>query len=416
MKLDRRTFLQLGTAGLLAPSAGLALPRQSDERCFLFVYCSGGWDTTRVFTPLFDNPDASMESEATTSSASGIDFVDHPERPSVRWFFEQWGDQAAVLNGFEVQSLTHERCRQLVLTGRSDSGADDWPTILGAHSNRSLLLPHVILDGYAFTDRYSSKVVRVGDRGQLAKLLDGSALTQADGAIILPTTHAEALEEAALLARLKSLEAAAASGQEDAFVTAYRRAAKQHARLSELDLDFEVPLEGCERDVALDGAKAFDLFELGTTRCAMIRYNGWCNEGWDTHQNLELQSVNFQDLFSYLDLLMLDLQERDGLQDRVTIVVFSEMGRAPQLNSWGGKDHWTTTSAMLIGAGVQGGQVVGALDQSGLGQPVNLQTGQLQSGGTALLPAHIGATLLALGDVDPAEFTGSAAPIQALIR
>jgi hypothetical protein len=71
---------------------------------------------------------------------------------------------------------------------------------------------------------------------------------------------------------------------------------------------------------------------------------------------------------------------------------------------------------MLIGAGVQGGQVVGALNQGGLGQPINLQTGEIHPDGKALLPAHIGATLLALGDVDPGDFTGNAAPIQALIR
>jgi hypothetical protein len=356
-----------------------------------------------------------MEADATTSVQNGITFVDHPDRPGVRWFFEQWGEKTAVLSGFEVQSLTHERCKQLVLTGRSDSGVDDWPSILGAHSQHSLVLPHVILDGYAFTNQYSSQVVRVGDKGQLADLLDGSAVLNGDAIVSLPSSSAEALEEAALLTRLTSLSGGS-SGQEGQFLAAYKAASEQHRALLDYSLDFEIPIEGCERDIAADAGKAFDLFALGTTRCAMIRYNGWCGEGWDTHQNLELQSTNFQDLFSYLDLIMLDLSERPDLSDRVTIVVFSEMGRAIQLNNWGGKDHWTYTSAMLIGSGVQGGQVVGALDDGGKGQAIQLDTGELREAGTRLVPAHIGATLLALGDVDPGPFTDGAQPIEALIR
>ncbi len=421
MKLNRRTFLQWGSAGLVAPSTSLALPPATDERCFLFVYCSGGWDTTRVFTPLFDSPIASMEPEAVASTVGGIDFVDHPERPGVRWFFENWADQTAILNGFEVQSLTHERCQQLVLTGRSDTGADDWPSILGAHSKRNLVLPHVILDGYAFTQQHTGQVVRVGDKGQLADLLDGSALTDADQSVALPSSAAEALEESFLKARLKHTRTHASPGRAQDFMRDYLQATQQHQSLLDYRLDFEIPLEGCERDVAADCAKAFDLFELGTTRCAMVRYNGWCNEGWDTHQNLELQSVNFQDLFGYLDMGMQDLPSRtmaDGsqLKDRVTIMVFSEMGRALELNSWEGKDHWTTTSAMFIGAGIQGGQVVGAFDDLGVGAPIDLKTGEISSAGTMLMPGHVGATLLALGDVDPGPYIGRTDPILGLLK
>jgi len=421
MKLDRRTFLQLSSAGLLLPRQGLARPTSGADRFFLFVYCSGGWDTTRVFTPMFESPTAAMEPEATTSTVSGIEFVDHPARPGVRWFFENWGDQTAILNGFEVQSLTHGRCRQLVLTGRGDSGADDWPSILGAHSQDALVLPHVILDGYAYTNQHTDQVVRVGDKGQLAQLLDGSALTGADQAVSLPTAAAEDLEEAFLRQRLAGAGAAAGPGKESRFLQAYAQAADQHQALLGYDLDFDIAVEGCERDVAADCAKAFDLFELGTTRCAMVRHNGWCSEGWDTHQNLGLQSVNFQDLFTYLDAAMLDLATRtlsDGtpLRDRVTIMVFSEMGRAPQLNSWQGKDHWTNTSAMFIGSGIRGGGVIGAFGSDGVGQPIDLATGELHDSGTMLLPAHIGATLLALGDVDPGPYTGDVDPILGLLK
>ena len=40
-------------------------------------------------------------------------------------FFEQYGDRTAVVNGMEVRSVTHERCRELVFTGYGDGATDD---------------------------------------------------------------------------------------------------------------------------------------------------------------------------------------------------------------------------------------------------------------------------------------------------
>ena len=91
------------------------------------------------------------------------------------------------------------------------------------------------------------------------------------------------------------------------------------------------------------------------------------------------------------------------------------MGRHPQFNTWGGKDHWTFTSAMLIGAGVAGGQVVGALDGDALGQKVALASGEPSDSGVILSAEHLGATLLALGDLDPSDHIIDAAPIEAVL-
>jgi uncharacterized protein (DUF1501 family) len=41
----------------------------------------------------------------------------------------------------------------------------------------------------------------------------------------------------------------------------------------------------------------------------------------------------------------------------------SEMGRTPQVNGNGGRDHWTFCySVMLAGAGIRGGSAYGASD------------------------------------------------------
>ena len=423
---SRRALLQglaggAALAGLGGVSRG-ALAAPSAERKFLFVMCTGGWDTTYALTPMFDAPDVHMPEDAEPAEAHGIPYVAGPTRPAVDAFFESYGDRACVIHGIEVRSVTHERCRQLVLTGRGDAAADDWPSILGASSKDSLLLPHLVLAGPAYTDRYTGNVVRVGDAAQLPKLLDERALRQSTLPVSPPSAEVESLTDAFVRQRAALLEARAEAGQAGRFGRRYAEVLDQAAELQALagELDLEVLEASCERDILTDFRIAFDVFSAGLSRCAMVRYNGWCNEGWDTHQGLYLQDTNHQDLFEYLGGMMEELQGRtalDGspLEDSVTVLVFSEMGRHPRLNAWAGKDHWTFTSCMLLGAGVRGGRVVGEVDGDFRGRPVDLASGEASESGVALLPEHLGATLLALGDVDPGEHLGDVEPIGAVL-
>ena len=98
------------------------------------------------------------------------------------------------------------------------------------------------------------------------------------------------------------------------------------------------------------------------------------------------------------------------------MVVLSEMGRTPFLNGSEGKDHWTFTSAMLVGAGVAGGRSIGGYDERLFGRPVDLASGELDASGTSLRSAHLGATLLALGGVESGEQLAGYPPIEAALE
>ena len=52
--------------------------------------------------------------------------------------------------------------------------------------------------------------------------------------------------------------------------------------------------------------------------------------------------------------------ERHGIADKVVVVVGSDFGRTPGYNDGNGKDHWSVTSMLFMGQGIQGGRVVGA--------------------------------------------------------
>ena len=60
--------------------------------------------------------------------------------------------------------------------------------------------------------------------------------------------------------------------------------------------------------------------------------------------------------------LLADLHER-GLLESTLVILMGEFGRTPEVNSDAGRDHWSKAfSVVLAGAGVKGGQVLGATD------------------------------------------------------
>ena len=62
------------------------------------------------------------------------------------------------------------------------------------------------------------------------------------------------------------------------------------------------------------------------------------------------------------------------------------MTRTPRKNKDGGKDHWPSTSAMVISGGINGGQVMGGTSADRLDAlPVNLDNGVVDTALTTRL-------------------------------
>ena len=400
--------------------ASLALPRlaraAAPSRRFLFLYCPGGWDPTTVFAPVVGSDSIDFDEGATASTAGGLPFVDQADRPSVRAFLEAHGARTTFLHGVEVPSVSHYVCRRLICTGTPTPGADDWPGILGASALDDPLLPVLSISGLSYSNLTATDVMRVGDDGQLADLVAGRARGRGDLSVRIPTEAALQAVDAYVAKRIEAA-LAGATGRPATLALQARTAQERLLRLQslgeELDLSSADTLEG---RLAL----ATEALSQGLCRCAIVGYHGYLDQGWDTHSNLWLQGLHFEELFGILNSLVAGWSELPGpggglLSEEVVLVVLSEMGRFPKLNAQGGKDHWTWTSAMLVGGGIAGGRVIGGYDDALMGQPVDLASGEPWSVGTALTAANLGATLLALGDVDPGDWV-EAAPIEGLLE
>jgi len=74
---------------------------------------------------------------------------------------------------------------------------------------------------------------------------------------------------------------------------------------------------------------------------------------------------NLPQLDMSLCTLLDDLEER-GMLETTLVVVMGEFGRTPKINKEAGRDHYPRAgSALLAGAGVKGGAVIGATDKIG---------------------------------------------------
>jgi hypothetical protein len=117
------------------------------------------------------------------------------------------------------------------------------------------------------------------------------------------------------------------------------------------------------------------LVEAGTRFVQVNWYGEPAWHGWDVHGAdlpglARMESPLCPRLDQGLSVLLDDLQQR-GLLDSTLVVVTGEFGRTPQINKYGGRDHWPQCfSVLLAGGGVPAGVVIGASDNIG-GYPAN---------------------------------------------
>lgn len=105
------------------------------------------------------------------------------------------------------------------------------------------------------------------------------------------------------------------------------------------------------------------LVEAGV-RYVTVHWDAPDGYSWDSHVNSkDVGQHLIPGLDQTLSALLLDLEDR-GLLDETLVVCLGEMGRTPTGNANWGRDHWSTLfPAVIAGAGVRGGLVLGQSDR-----------------------------------------------------
>ena len=417
--MNRRRFLAGSGAALTAlgvPSGALGATQPG--RKLIVVYAPGGWDITRVFADAFGNTNVDMETFATPASAGGIAWVSHPERPSVDVFFQNFHDDAVVLNGVMVRSIAHEICTMISLTGTTSGLAPDWPAVVAAADRTAYTLPHLVISGPSFPGDLGVAVARTGIAGQLEALVSGEVESWSAVPVVHPDRVAESLIDRHMARRAEARAASWRSTVEQELVGAFDDSMNKLTALKDLRYTMDFTASPFLEDQA---RVAVDALARGVSRCVTLSYAGLQGQGWDTHANNDTQqSPLWEELFAGLLELMVSLHSTPGtsaptLADETLVVVMSEMGRTPQLNGLLGKDHWPYTSALLVGPGLTGDRVVGGFDDVFYGHPVDPASGDVAETAPLLSAETLGATLLSWADIDPGPYVSGVEPLTGIL-
>ncbi len=157
------------------------------------------------------------------------------------------------------------------------------------------------------------------------------------------------------------------------------------------------------------------LVEAGTRYVQIKWYDIVAYDAWDCH-GAELPGMMRMEqqlcprLDQGLSALLDDLEDR-GLLDSTLVVVVGEFGRTPKLNKNGARDHWPYCySALMAGAGVPGGTIVGASDRT-CAAPAHRPVSPTEFAATIYHRLGIDTTT----DLRIRPFVGGALPIRELV-
>lgn len=400
--MHRREFLRLGNAGF----AGLTLDRLlrtadagpapgKPERSCIFIYLAGGPSQLETFDP---KPAAPLNIRgpwgAIRTATPGTHFGEM--LPSLARLV----DRFALLRALNHSNSLHQPWP--MMTGNIQHRIAHASTVSFLKRNEVRAMPaHVHLGPRlsvgAGTLGRSAEPLEIADPLNVANSLDEFTL----GHGIDPDRLDDRQTLLASFDELRKLiDGSPAVGAQDAI---YRRAIGMLTSSRVRDA-FDLAREP-ERLRDRYGANSFGqsclmarrLIEAGTRFVQVVWYNredGFA-VGWDVHGDDLAGLVRMEQQLcprfdQGLSALLEDLEER-GLLASTLVCATGEFGRTPQISKLGGRDHWPYCfSALMAGARVRGGAVVGASDTRGA-FPADRPTS----------PADFAATLYQILGVDP---------------
>jgi uncharacterized protein (DUF1501 family) len=373
----RRDFLRVGAlaplgltlAGMMqAEARGAAVDAARRAKSIILVYLGGGLSHHDSFDP---KPDAAAEIRGKYSTIS-------TKLPGIRYGellpkLAQQTDLYTLIRSGAHNNDHHETATNWVMSGRFGSPFGDYPAIgaVVAHETgfRSLVPPYVSVPNNPSFTWELGRSAFLGGRYESFKAGDPNA----NGYKVRDLARSQSLSEASLQRRQTLLQAVDSLGQHvrgNDQVATYDEFQKRAAEMilsPQAQAAFDVEKETSELRERY-GRTTFGqscllarrLVEGGVT-FVTINYGGWDHHG-KIFPSLDKKLPEFDQGFS---ALLDDLQQRGLLSDTL-VVAMGEFGRTPKINKDEGRDHWgPAASLVMAGAGVKGGQVIGATDEIG---------------------------------------------------
>ena len=360
--VSRRSFLgaaggvaALGTAGFVQPA--IAEQLQQRHKRIVTIFLHGGVSQLETWDPK-PNTDTGGPTRAIATSVPGVHISE------LLPYTAQQMHHLALVRGINTKNNDHGRGMIEMLTGRKKEQGTDYPHI-GALAARTLTPKSFPLPGHIF--------IKGGGGSTVGPAYLGPQFAAVDLEVDKPPAN---------LDRQASVTETA-----DARRNSFRQKANDHfaARRRSADTDaytfsFEQAQQLLARkevfDLTKESAKSHEQYgksEFGQQLllCRRLLENGIPflqinHSNYDTHyENFDFHIEQLGEFDRPFATLNRDLSERDLVRDTL-VVVMSEFGRTPKINTSYGRDHWGTAwSVALAGAGIKTGAVVGKTNENG---------------------------------------------------
>jgi hypothetical protein len=370
--MDRRRFMSLGVlAGLTAGGAltarRLGYAQQAGAtglepytgKLFLFVNAGGGWDPTMICDPKGNPVNRQFEASA-IASAGNIRYAPITYTAeggyTNRQFFEKFSPRLLVLNGVDMQTNNHDGGNRFTWSGHLEDGYPPLAGLIAAALAPGRPLGFLSNGGYENTQGVVP-LTRVNDLGTIGRI---AFPNRVDPNNAMSNYHSA--DTAARIARVQQERLRAQQGRQSlyTFDQSMRQLAstRDGGNLLERLLMFlptDAQLRGVNNSIARQGYVALASYQAGLTAAANLDVGGF-----DTHNDHDTNQGNaLARLLRGVEMVM-DRADELMLRDKIVVVIGSDFGRPPFYNDQRGKDHWSTTSIMMMGAGIEGNRVVGA--------------------------------------------------------
>jgi uncharacterized protein (DUF1501 family) len=377
----RRDFLQVGLSALGGPGlAGLlaarahAAPGTPRNKC-IFIWLDGGPSHYETFDPKPDAPDTIRGSFGTVpTSVPGIHFSEHVPR------LAKVMDKITIVRSIAHDQNNHGAGNHYLVTGKPTPAPVGCGAFVSYHPSIGSVVardrglvngipPYFALGGvsrsggpnflgatqapFVITENPASDGFRVRDVS-LPKELD-------------PSRVATRKDLRASLDRLRRVHDAAyadpAVALDQFYEQGYELVSSESAQAAfDLSREPEATREAYGKtDFGQRLLLARRLTEAGVP-FVHVQFGGW-----DHHRGIfdTLKKDYLPKTDQAVAALIEDLHRRGSLADTL-VVMLGEFGRTPKINTDSGRDHWSFAMSVLVaGAGVPGGQVVGATDVKG---------------------------------------------------
>jgi len=344
-------------ATALAPVA-LSAPATEPRKQLLLLFLSGGASQLETWDP---KPGARTGGpfRAIPTSLDGVrigELLPHTAKIMHR---------LAVVRSVNSTIADHEVGHYAIQAGRLVPG---YP-VLGSAVARLLERPDDVLPGYITLRRDGPKAYTdTGDAGFLGakyeavKVINGRPPEN----LVIPGGIQPAVLQARDAARRAADERflrGRAPGPIHGYGTTFDQASALMQRREIFDLDAESATDRDRygrHDFGQNCLLARRLLKSGVSCVRVVHHD------WDAHQdNFYWHQMRCAEFDRTFVTLIQDLEE-NGMLEHTLVVVTGEMGRTPQINNLGGRDHWGRAwSVAMAGAGIKPGVVFGETNDTG---------------------------------------------------